>query len=329
MTILIGNPSVELFFVLLIGALSLLYIFLKRTYSYWERNGFKAYPGVSLVFGHFKQTLCQKESMGHFFTRVYRTTTEPFLGVYGFMRPILLINDPKLVQTIFIKDFAHFSDRNVHCSEYDPLSMHLFALSGQKWKNLRQRLTPAFTSGKLRSMFGTITDCGLTLQKYLDDLVAEQKLLDVREISACFLINTVASIGFGIEVDTITQPKHEFRETFRKVFKSSFLNSVRFFGKFIAPKLLTITRLRTIDKEVEDFVMSVVKQNLEYREQNGVVRKDFFQMLVQLRNSGAVELDDEWGTVIKGDESQKTMTLEEIAAQAFIFLAGTTLFTVW
>lgn len=319
---LFENYAVNLLFVSLIGALTLLYIFLTRIYSYWERNGFKTYPGVSLLFGHFKETLCQRESMGHFFTRVYRTTNEPVLGVYGFMRPLLLINDPQLVQTIFIKDFVHFSDRNVHCSEYDPLSMHLFALSGQKWKSLRQRLTPAFTSGKLRSMFGTITDCGLTLQNYLDDLVSEQKLLDVREISACFLINTIASIGFGIDVDTITEPKHEFREMLRKVFQSSFLNSVRFFGKFIAPKMLSIARIRTIDREVEDFVMSIVKQNLEYREQNGVVRKDFFQMLVQLRNTGAVELDDEWRTVIKADESQQTMTLHEIGAQAFIFLAA-------
>lgn len=308
--------------ILLIGVLTLLYLFLKRMYSYWERRGFKTYPGVSLLFGHFKETLCQKESMGHFFTRVYRSTTEPFLGVYGFMRPMLLINDPELVQSIFIKDFAHFSDRNVHCSEYDPLSMHLFALSGQRWKNLRAKLTPAFTSGRLESMFSTITDCGQTLQKYLDNLVSDDKPLDVREISACYLINAVASIGFGIEVDTITQPKHEFREMLRRVFQSSFLNSIRFFGKFIAPKLLSVLRMRTIDKEVEDFVMSIVKQNLEYREQNGVVRKDFFQLLVQLRNSGAVELDDNWQTVIKADESQKTMTLHEIGAQAFIFLAA-------
>lgn len=308
--------------ILLIAVFTLLYLFLKRIYTYWERHGFKTYAGVSLLFGHFKETLRQKESMGHFFTRVYRSTTEPFLGVYGFMRPMLLINDPELVQTIFIKDFAHFSDRNVHCSEYDPLSMHLFALSGQKWKNLRAKLTPAFTSGRLKSMFSTITDCGQTLQKYLDDLVSNDKLLDVREISACYLINAVASIGFGIDVDTITQPKHEFREMLRKVFQSSFLNSIRFFGKFIAPKLLSILRMRTIDKEVEDFVMSIVKQNLEYREQNGVVRKDFFQLLVQLRNSGVVELDDQWQTVIKADERQKTMTLHEIGAQAFIFLAA-------
>lgn len=41
-----------------------------------------------------------------------------------------------------------------------------------------------------------------------------------------------------------------------------------------------------------------------------------------MRNSGSVQLDDQWGTVITADENQKTMTLNEIAAQTFVFFAA-------
>lgn len=41
-----------------------------------------------------------------------------------------------------------------------------------------------------------------------------------------------------------------------------------------------------------------------------------------MRNSGTVQLDDEWETVIKADESQKTFTLNEMAAQTFVFFAA-------
>lgn len=301
----------------------LLYLFLKRTYSYWQRKGFKTLPDVNLLFGHFKATFAQKESIGLFFVRAYKSTTEPFLGVYGVLRPILFIRDPELVRTILIKDFVHFSDRGVHCNEdYDPLSAHLFTLTGQKWKNLRGKLSPTFTSGKLKAMFSTFVDCGSTLQNYLENLISKNEVLDVREIAARHSTNVIASVAFGIDVDTISEPNHEFRENGRKIFASTFLNAIRFFLKFIAPKLMPILHIKAIPREVENFMKTLVEQNLEYREKNNVIRKDFFQLLIQLRNGGSVQLDDHWKTVIKADEHQKMMTLNEICAQAFVFFAA-------
>lgn len=308
---------------LLILLITLVYLYLRRSYSYWERRGFKTLPGVSLLFGHFKATLAQKESIGLFFWRVYKTTSEPFLGVYGVLRPILFIKDPELVRTILIEDFVHFSDRGVHCDEeYDPLSAHLFALTGQKWHNLRTKLSPTFTSGKLKQMFHTILDCGNTLQNYLENLASDNKLLDVREISARHTTNIIASVAFGLDVDTISEPNHEFRENGRKFFASTFMNGIRFFVRFIAPKLMPILRMKGIASDVEQFFKTLVKQNLEYREKNNFVRKDFFQLLIQLRNNGTVQLDDQWNTVINANENQMSLTLNEMTAQAFIFFAA-------
>ena len=171
-------------------------------------------------------------------------------------------------------------------------------------------------------MFPTLLECGSTLQNYLEKVAEKDELLDVREISARHSTNVIASVAFGIGVDTISEPNHEFRENGRRIFAPSFWNAIRFFLKFIAPKLMGILRIKSVDNEVEDFIKSIVKQNLEYREKNNVVRKDFFQLLIQLRNSGTVKLDDDWDTVIKADENQKTMTLNEICAQTFVFFAA-------
>lgn len=81
------------------------------------------------------------------------------------------------------------------------MSGHLFALPRKKWKNLRAKLTPTFTSGKLKAMFCTLVDCGSTLQHYLGDLADKKELLDVREIAASHTTNVIASVGFGIQVD--------------------------------------------------------------------------------------------------------------------------------
>lgn len=136
---------------LLTGILTFLYFFAKRQYSYWEQKGFKTLPDVSYVFGHFTNSFLQREYFGELFAKLYKTTDEPFIGAYSILRPMLMIRDPKIIQSILIKDFTYFTDRGVHCNEdYDPLSINLVGLPGQKWRNLRGKLSPTFTSGKLK-----------------------------------------------------------------------------------------------------------------------------------------------------------------------------------
>lgn len=196
---------------LFIGVLTVLYFVIKRKYSYWERKGFKTLPGYNHVVGHFKENFLGRESFADFSERLYRSTNEPFIGIYGLIRPMLLVRDPELIRLIMIKDFAHFTDRGLHSNEeYDPLSGHLFVLPGQKWKNLRGKLSPTFTSGKLKAMFSTLVDCGGTLQNHLEKLANKGELLDVREISASHATNVIASVAFGIEVDTINVIKLRF-----------------------------------------------------------------------------------------------------------------------
>lgn len=69
-------------------------------------------------------------------------------------------------------------------------------------------------------------------------------------------------------------------------------------------------------------MMSLFKQNLEYREKNNVSRKDFFQLMVQLRNGGVVEKDNQWDSIMQKDESKKFLTIEQVAAQSFVFWAA-------
>jgi cytochrome P450 family 6 len=77
-----------------------------------------------------------------------------------------------------------------------------------------------------------------------------------------------------------------------------------------------------LPKEVREFCISLVKKTIEYREQNNESRKDFMQLLMQLRNTGEVGQDGEWA-VKSTDESKKTMTIEQCAAQVFVmYIAG-------
>lgn len=116
--------------ILSIVVISLIYLYVKYLYSYWERRGVPQLR-PSFPFGNFGGNFLQKLCPSSQIDALYRATSEPFIGVYAFFRPIFFVRDPSLVRTILIKDFANFVDRGVYVDEEnDPLSAHLFSLEG-------------------------------------------------------------------------------------------------------------------------------------------------------------------------------------------------------
>lgn len=74
---------------------------------------------------------------------------------YIFTRKKLLIID--LAKIICSTDFQYFPDKALYFhQEADPLSTYLVTLNEDKWRILRQKLTPTFTSAKLKSLYKII-----------------------------------------------------------------------------------------------------------------------------------------------------------------------------
>lgn len=88
-----------------------IYGFLKHKHTYWARKGFKSYPNPNILFGHFEPTFRQKVFVGELAAQIYRHTQEPFVGIYAFTMPLLLVCDPQVARNIFITDFQYFGER--------------------------------------------------------------------------------------------------------------------------------------------------------------------------------------------------------------------------
>lgn len=86
-----------------------------------------------------------------------------------------------------------------------------------------------------------------------------------------------------------------------KALEMNFKNGLRAFSTLIYPKLQKMLKLKSVDDDVESFMINVVKDTLTYREKNNVIRKDLMQLMIQLRNTGKVQDDGEWGTKIVND----------------------------
>ncbi|KAL9707995.1 hypothetical protein quinque_011513 [Culex quinquefasciatus] len=208
------------------------------------------------------------EQAGPLFKRLYNELKgkHPFGGIYMFTKPVALITDLELLKCVFAKDFQYFHDRGTYYNEKDdPLSAHMFNLPGSKWKNLRHKLSPTFTSGKMKMMFPTIVAAGKQFNDFLHEKVSHESEFELKDLLARYTTDVIGMCAFGIECNSLKDPDAQFRVMGRKIFetprgriKSMLTNATPNFARFIG----------TID----------------YRAKNNVKRNDFMDLLIQMRS---------------------------------------------
>ncbi|XP_055696378.1 probable cytochrome P450 6a14 isoform X2 [Lutzomyia longipalpis] len=291
-----------------------IYFYVKKQYRFWADNGF-IYAKPTFPFGNV-WGLGWKKHASLSLQDHYREMKgkDIIMGMYFMTSPMALILDLDFLKDVLVKDFQYFHDRGVYVNERDdPLSGHLFGLKGQKWKVLRGKLSPTFTSGKMKMMHSTITGVALEFQKALEPHAQKGEEIEFKDFLARFTTDVIGNCAFGIECNSLKDPETEFRKIGRQVFQ--FTPGVLF--KVIlaqwCPSLAKALRIKLNSDTVTNFFMNLLRDTIDYREKNNVKRNDFLSLMIQLKNTGKLE----------GDNTDLgKLTFEELAAQIFIFFVG-------
>ncbi|XP_017150534.1 probable cytochrome P450 6a20 [Drosophila miranda] len=301
--------------VFLVGVISLAVWWVHQNFSYWKRRGIPHDP-PNIPKGNTSE-LMKTRQIADLFRETYckykGKTDGPFVGFYLYLKKSAIVTDIDFVKTVLIREFDKFHDRGLfHNEKDDPLTNHLVAIEGQKWRQLRQKMTPTFTSGKMKIMFPTVLEIGdEMIRVFAEKITGGPQPLNVADLVSRFSADVIGSCAFGLECNSLRNPNAEFVTmgkaaiTERRYGKTA---DLFFFG---APKLAAKLRMKETVQKVEDFYMKIVRETVDYRLKDNVKRNDFMDMLIDM--------------MIKYDKGNKQdgISFNELAAQAFIFfLAG-------
>ncbi|XP_078037567.1 putative cytochrome P450 6a14 [Augochlora pura] len=301
------------YFQILCGVLVLLlalYYYLTSSYNFWKKLGVPG-PRPSLMFGNLNSTTLAQLSMSDTVKKMYNDyKNESVFGIYEGSAPILVINDLNLIKDVLIRDFSLFASRGVPMyRKVDRLGEHLFNLEPEIWRPLRARLSPVFTSGKLKDMFPLLTECGEHLEKYLDTVTEKAAPVDCREIAAKYTTDVIGTCAFGINMNAIADEDSEFRRMGKDIFTPSLKQAARDTMRQFFPAIYVRIGHLLQPTKVTDFFTKVVMDAMSYREKNNVVRPDFINMLLELkRNPSQLENIE--------------LTDSLLTSQAFVFFLG-------
>ncbi|XP_049831914.1 probable cytochrome P450 6a14 isoform X1 [Schistocerca gregaria] len=299
-----------------IAAALVLWVCYFRHFSYWTEKGApQSRPWTP--FGNCYKSILQKQMLSEDLDELYRRFRDKrYVGYYRGLEPRLLVIDPNLIRQILVKDFDFFTDREPVPLDDPILEGQLFFMKGDRWRRLRNKLSPLFTSGKLKHTFQTLNECGSEMVEVLADAAREGKVLQFREVFALYTTEVIATLAFGVKLNCQRNPDCDFRMWGRILFQPR----ARPF-KEIATEIFTPPLKRYLDSiaprnNALQFFDNMVKETLHDRLENAIRRSDFMDLFIQLHTKGFVEGEKQGGTDWKLSEN-------EVSAQAFLFyIAG-------
>ncbi|XP_060930118.1 cytochrome P450 3A27-like [Limanda limanda] len=235
-------------------------------------------------------------------------------GFYDGRQPLLAIMDTAMIKTVLVKEcysvFTNRRDLGLNGPLRDAVSM----VKDEKWKRIRNVLSPSFTSGRLKEMYTIMFKHSSNLIESLHKKVGADEVIDVKEIFGPYSMDVVTSTAFSVDIDSINNPSDPFVTNIKKMVKFNFvipLVVLIILFPFLIP-IFDKMDLAFFPSEVSKFFYSFLQMiKSDRKKADHKNRVDFMQLMV---DSQVSENDKNDSSLPKG------LTDNEILAQAMFFI---------
>lgn len=283
--VLIFNYFWVSLFILGLLLLTFLYYDYNSTFDKWKKLNVPFMHPIPL-FGNYMLVAFGIENLAELYKKIYyELAGRKYGGFYQMRTPYLMIRDPELINNILIKDFSYFPDRGVFTDySVNPITDSLFWNENPQWKTMRNKLSPAFTSGKLKQTYDSIKGCSDEMMKNIYRKHKTSNSIDIRNIASKFAVNVIGICFFGLD----TWPDDKGNSELHTYGITLFQPSLRFLLRDVCimtwPKLLKIVRVTNFPAKATEFFVLVFQDTIAYREKNNIKRNDFIDCLIKARN---------------------------------------------
>lgn len=271
-----------------------IYKYATRNFNYWKNKGVPYIKPTPFV-GTSAKMLFFQTSIGEHIKELYFQTKEPYVGFFVGDQPYLLLRSPEIIKLVLIKDFNHFSDRTVARNlEKDPLGSHiLFCEVNPTWKQIRPKVSPLFTSGKIKQMFFLMMEVATDLQNYMKNVLHRE--VDAKWLCQKFTVDVIASCVFGLKSSSLEKESSDFNEFAKRVFDFNWKRGLQMTCSFIMPSIFKLSDMTFLDSEAAGFFEKIFPEAVKRREESKCERNDLIDIIIKLKNEtvkdGAYGLD--------------------------------------
>lgn len=312
---------------LILTLITLFYHVTTKTFNYWKK---KKVPYIKPVpfFGNYAGHIQMRKSSGIISQKLCeKFRDEPYFGTFYGTDPALVILDPEVIKLVFTKDFYYFSSREVmDHNAREITTQNLFFAHGDKWRIVRQNLTPFFSNARMKSMFPLIQKCAYMFEDMMDYEMSISNVIGAKALMIRYTMDCICSCAFGIEVNTQARnaEKNPFTIIGQRIFSSSYYGALKIIGRTLWPKIFYGLGFKCFSTEIDDFFFKLVTNVFESRNYKPTPRCDFVDLILNLRKNQKNIIGDSMSNLKTGGSKKVELeiTNELLVSQCVVFFGA-------
>lgn len=259
-----------------------------KTFNYWEKKKVP-YPKPVPLFGNYAKYILLRQHSARICQKLCgQFRDEPYFGTFYGTDPALVILDPEIIKTVFIKDFYYFNSRGaMDYMDREVMTQNLFFSHGDKWKITRQHLTPLFSSAKIKNMFYLIKRSAYMFEDMLEYETGMSDVIEAKTLMIRYTMDCICSCAFGIDANTQGRDveKNVFNKIGHSIFGKSYSRAFRFIARSVWPDIFYKLGMKAYSISFNDFFHKLLTSVFESRQYKPSPRNDFVDLVLSWKTN--------------------------------------------
>ncbi|KAG5673195.1 hypothetical protein PVAND_003262 [Polypedilum vanderplanki] len=256
------------------GFFYFLYIKFRPNVEFFKKRKI-LYESPTAFCGNLNELAMRKLSFCDIVQMLYKKfDNERIFGFFNFTQPQIIIRDPQIIQQITTTHFDNFINRTE--SFHDGILNHtLPAQKNQHWRDMRNAVSPIFNAKNVKSLFDLMLENSESFVDYCKNLHNDddELIIDVKDLSQKFTINSIASCVFGSPSDCLRKNEKIYR----------IATNLKSKLKFFKHQLYKIFKISLIDSTLRSFLQQKVIDEIKLRQLKNISRADVIQLLLHAK----------------------------------------------
>ncbi|KOB75583.1 Cytochrome CYP6AE49, partial [Operophtera brumata] len=202
----------------------------------------------------------------------------------------------------------------------------MFFAHGDKWRIVRQNLTPLFSSARMKSMFHLIQKCAYMFEDMMDYETRMSNVIGAKTLMTRYTMDCICSCAFGVEANTQARnaEKNPFTIIGQIVFTSSYCEAMKIIGRTLWPKIFYGLGFKWFPSKLDNFFFKLMTGVFESRNYKPSSRNDFVDLLLNLKNNEKNIIGDSMSNLKTGGSKKVELevTNELLVSQCVVFFSA-------